>query len=202
METHVEVNRIRSKYESVNAGEKKLFSEREVRQSRRAGAKAIIEATKDKRDQTYKNLALMLNDVPQIYKCGAFGEDDWNRDGTFSLKKNEWHDTSPLCDRETFHTLLLGPLSEVYFSFRFFFYCEQVLSSSYLETIKNFEVMVAEYTYRDFLARDEKRHVFREHRDKEAAIEDKLISRSTPTFVMRLPVSDSSCEEFRTAFRS
>ena len=203
METHVEVNKKRSAYESVNTTQKKSFSDREVELSRHAGVKAIIEATKgDRRDQTYKFLALLLNDVPQIYKCGAFGEDDWNRDGTFSLDKDELRDTSPLCDRETFHTLLLGPLSEIYFSFRFFFYCEQVLGSPYWEIIKYFEVMVAEYTYRDFLARGEKRHIFREYANKEAAQDDDLITGSTQTFMMRLPKSDSACVEFREAFQS
>ena len=204
MTHHVEINRIYSHYRS----DKNLSTE----DARLAFVNATLSSvsTTDEWREVFRRLALALNDIVPIFRCGKFRSEYWV-DSKFP-KKHEYSDLDgadpPLCDRETFRTILFGPVSELFFSFRYFFYCENTLKDAYELTIKDLEVMIADYIYHD---NEKKRRIPPEHnfvflsdRDKEIAIQNgdvtlDLINRYRLP-VVRLDPNRAECKHFSNRF--
>lgn len=206
MTHHVNINRIHSH----NKGENTLTT----KGARATFVGAILESikTKDEHEEVYRMLALSLNDIVPILRCGKFKDEYWT-DSTFP-EKHEYErldgDDLPLCDRETFRTILLGPVSELFFSFRYFFYCEDTLRAAYLPTMTELEVTIADYVYHDNastrrIPRSEN-FVFREDRDKEIAIQSKAVTKKMlddhALPVIRLRANSPECGQFTSGFRT
>ena len=162
---------------------------------------SVNEAVRKDNSEIYEYLALLLNDIEPIAKCSKYEKSQW-KNGRIEIQ-HETDDNQPLCDRETFRTLLFGPLSELFFSYRYFFYCDQSLRYTYDNTMKKFEVMIADYLYHDYrLANPEDDYfVFLEDRDKELAVDDKLIKSSDIFPILRLSQDSRYCTNFRNGFK-
>ena len=179
-------------------------------QSRESMRNAIIASisTGDRQEEVYRMLALALNDLNPIIRCVNFKRKFWN-DGQFPAKdeyaEKDGNDP-PLCDRETFRTILLGPVSELFFSFRFFFYCENSLYMTYKPTLEDFEVMLADYIYHDTLAMhpNTPSYVFETDEEKDRVMkEHKIDKRMEELYPILRPKQDSkSCEAYLNAFQS
>ena len=206
MTNHVDINRIHSH----NKGKQTLS----VNDARATFVGAILASisTKEEREEVYRMLALALNDIVPVLRCGKFKDEYWI-DSKFPEKyeyQQKDGDDLPLCDRETFRTILLGPVSELFFSFRYFFYCEDTLRAAYLPTMTELEVMIADYVYHDNASTRRiprnQNFVFREDRDKEIAIQSKAITKQLADDhalpVIRLTADSDECQQFTSGFET
>ena len=177
----------------------KHYSE-EKEKTRESLIDSVIESVTDD-NQVYEHLALLLNDIDPIAKCSKYEKSQW-KNGRIEIQ-DETDDDQPLCDRETFRTLLLGPLSEFFFSYRYFFYCDKNLRNIYSTTMRKFEIMIADYTFHDYKIENPKDDyfVFLEDRDKERAVDDGLIESSHNYPILRLSPDDTYCRRFRDGFK-
>ena len=206
MTHHVEINRVHSH----NKGNENL-SANDARATF-VGAVLSIISTKEEWEEVYRMLALTLNDVVPILRCGKLKLAYW--ENSQFPEKHEYRNKDgtdlPLCDRETFRTILLGPVSELFFSFRYFFYCENTLSAAYRVTIQELEVTIADYVYHDNSETrripEKYNFVFRTDRDKEIAIGNGSITRAEigshalPT--IRLAAISPACKQFTSGLKS
>ena len=206
MKYHVDIQK--KHRESMNAVSNAVGSptRERSRESMRSATIASI-STVDRREEVYRMLALSLNDLNPIIRCGNFKKEFW-RDGQFPAKdeyaEKDGNDP-PLCDRETFRTILLGPVSELFFSFRIFFYCENSLYATYEHTLKGFEVMLADYIYHDTLAKHPTTpsYVFETDEEKERVVkEHRIDKRMEEIYPILRPKRDSkSCEAYLNSFQ-
>ena len=175
------------------------YSEKE-KKTRQAMIESLIKATGDQDEIVHKNLALMLHDFASIAKCGGYETGFW-KDGQILTD-----DSQPLCDRGTFRTLLFGPLSELFFTYRYFFYCDGNLRIPYWKTIRKFEVTIADYIHNDHKLThpdpEDKIWVFLEDRDEERAINEGLMRSSETFYILRLAEGGKDCAEFNKLHRN
>ena len=176
-------------------------------QSRRSIAEALVDSISSRREleNVYRMLALMLNDIVPVVRCAKFDDDLWSNGQFPDDEERRMIDEldPPLCDRETFRTILLGPVSEIFFSVRYFFYCEPTLAEPYIFTIRRLEALIADYVYYDNAIRFPNRqsYVFRSDEEKDEVIEkmkmDEGIAKLYP--IMSLHPESSQCRQFRQA---
>ena len=161
---------------------------------------SIFEATKNQNGKIYKNLILLFNDIESVAKCSRYDVDIRSDDGRIDFVKRVTDDSQPICDHETFRTLLFGPLSELFFTYRYFFYCHDDVRISYWNTIRKFEIMIADFVYNDYISTNQGDEIliFLDDRDKERAIIERLMkSDETNYYTLRVPPGGVYCVDFR-----
>ena len=132
-------------------------------------------------EQMHMNFGRMFSEVKRISNCGRY--EDLYFDMGLIQEKIEDGDP-PLCDRTTLRNLIMDELSDLFYAYRFVFYCDRFISTFYEDDVKLLEKMMG-----SFLLYDYSRHpnpdsgkffVFLEDRDRERAVNRGILSLKIP----------------------
>ncbi len=158
------------------------------------------------KENIYIHLVGLFGEIKRISNCGNY-HNFYFDDGVIHEKPRDIYNDSgssspPLCDRFTLRTLIMDEMSELFFAYRFMFYCDEHISKQYFKPIKLFEKMIG-----IFLLYEHSRHpnpadrnwmVFLDDRDRERAIDDGILRRKSREFyIIRLPYESKHCYHFR-----
>ena len=156
------------------------------------------------KENIHIHLTGLFSEVRRISNCGNYHNFHFDDGAVHEKPRDADNDngSSPLCDRFTLRTLIMDEMSELFFAYRYVFYCDEYISKKHFRPIKLFEKIM-----RLFLLYDRSRSpnpadrnwiVFLEDRDRERAIDDGILPEtSRKYYIIRLPYEAEYCENFR-----
>ena len=149
----------------------------------------------------YVRFNRLFSEIRRVSNCGAY-ENFYFDEGIVKEKKRV--DSPALCDRTTLRALIMDELIELFFAYRYVFYCNRFFRNFHFDDIKLLENMVGLYLLHDYSRLpnpdDRKFLVFLEDRDRERAIEHGILSKKSRDYsILRLSVDAGYCNYFRNA---
>lgn len=150
-------------------------------------------------EHMHMDFGRLFSEIKRISNCGRY-EDLYFDMGL--VREGIVDGNPPLCDRTTLQNLVMDELSELFFAYRFVFYCDRFISTFYEDDVKLFEKMMGSFLLDDYSRHpnpdSEKFFVFLEDRDRERAVDRGVLSQRTHNFyILRLSHDADYCDAFR-----
>ena len=152
------------------------------------------------KENMYRYFSRLFSELKRISNCGGYENFQFDDGRMHEIKERSY--TIPLCDRITLRTLIMDEMSELFFAYRYVFYCDAFLHERYKREVRLFENMVGLYLLYDHSKlpnySDVSWMVFLEDRDRERATEAGILSRDSQKFyILRLPHEAEYCDDYR-----